>query len=149
MASQNGASISIRELRDQQLLLDQLFHTLNIQLSNHNLEQDGIFWAQYHVTIWFDTTQGPTHEQLVVIWLCDYCWVIYRHAQSFNNQYNDLYRQIRNIDPIGHPLMEDWTFMTNRLQPLFPPVPIELLIEALSIAIQNEEDEERGAQAPR
>ena len=40
-------------------------------------------------------------------------------------------------------------FMTNQLQPLFPPVPIELLLEALSTAIQNEEDEERGAQAPR
>lgn len=149
MASQNGAPISIRELKDQQLLLDQLFHILNIQLSNHNLKQEGIFRAQYHVTIRFDTTQGPTHERLVITWLCDYCQVIYRHAQSFNNQYNNLYRWIRNIDPIGHPLMEDRMFMTNWLQPLFPPVPIELLLKALSTATQNEEDEERGAQAPR
>ena len=38
--------------------------------------------------------------------------------------------------------------MTNWLQPLFPPAPIELVIETLSTAIQNEGDEQVEVQVP-
>jgi hypothetical protein len=142
MAHPNGSYTQVQDMTEQQNLIDRLFWTLNNQLSSHNLARDGVYQANYHVTIHLDTQHGPGLERLVVSWNCDYCQALYHHARYLNAWHNQLYARIRLIDPLGNLPRENRTDLINRLRPPFPPVPLEVLTEAFRTSARNERSPE-------
>ena len=97
MSDPNGSCVTlpiIRNLLAHQTILEHLLLLLQGELAEHNLEQDGTYRYQYHVTLQFNTLHGPGHEQLLMTWQCYICRSIYRLARPFNNQLDDIYHQL-------------------------------------------------------
>ena len=76
MSDPNGSRVTlpiIRNLLAHQTILEHLLLFLQGELAEHNVEQDGTYQYQYHVTLRFNTLRGPGHEHLLMTWQCYIC----------------------------------------------------------------------------